>query len=68
MNTQLVANLYNPHEQTKEQLIESFVVRCKLFQQLFQEIKTADMTYPQQHFLIEGQRESGKTTLLLRLS
>ncbi len=68
MHTQLAANLYNPHEQTKEQLIEGFVVRCKLFEQLFQEIKTADMSYPQQHFLIEGQRGSGKTTLLLRLS
>ncbi len=68
MIKQLVANLYNPHEQSKEQLIESFVVRYNLFKELFQEIKTAAMKYPEQHYLIEGQRGSGKTTLLLRLS
>jgi len=63
-----VAILYNPHEQSKEQLIESFVVRCELFQRLFNEIKSSKMNYPEQHYLIEGQRGSGKTTLLLRLS
>ncbi|MGE0086935.1 MAG: hypothetical protein AB7S75_21230 [Desulfococcaceae bacterium] len=68
MNTQnLVANLYNPHEQSKEQLIESFVVRRNIFQKLFREIKSSDMKYPEQHFLIVGQRGMGKTTLLLRL-
>ena len=64
----LVANLYNPHEQSKEQLIESFVVRDKVFKKLFQEIKGSKMKYPEQHYLIEGQRGTGKTTLLLRLS
>jgi len=63
-----VAILYNPHEQSKEQLIESFVVRCELFKRLFNEIKNSKMEYPEQHYLIEGQRGSGKTTLLLRLS
>ncbi len=63
-----MAYLYNPHEQSKEQLIQGFVVRRKLFQQLFRDIKSADMLYPEQHYLIEGQRGSGKTTLLLRLS
>ncbi len=68
MTTQnLVANLYNPHEQTKEQLIASFVVRRNVFQKLFKEIKSSDMKYPEQHFLIVGQRGMGKTTLLLRL-
>jgi len=64
----LVANLYNPHEQSKEQLIESFVVRHKVFYELFREIKSSDVTKPEQHYLIEGQRGTGKTTLLLRLS
>jgi len=64
----LVANLYNPHEQTKEELIKNFVVRHKIFKKLFGAIKRADMRYPEQHFLIEGQRGMGKTTLLLRLS
>jgi nucleoside-triphosphatase THEP1 len=68
MTKKLVANLYNPHEQTKEELIKSFVVRHKIFRKLFRAIKRADMLYPEQHFLIEGQRGMGKTTLLLRLS
>jgi len=68
MNNQtLVANLYNPHEQTKEQLIQSFVVRRNVFKKLFKEIKSSDMKHPEQHFLIVGQRGMGKTTLLLRL-
>jgi TPR repeat protein len=64
----LVANLYNPHEQSKEQLMESFVVRHEVFHELFQDIKSSDMTKPERHYLIEGQRGTGKTTLLLRLS
>ncbi len=64
----LAANLYNPHEQSREQLIESFVVRHDVYQDLYQSIKSSDMTRPEQHFLIEGQRGTGKTTLLLRLS
>jgi TPR repeat protein len=64
----LVANLYNPHEQSKEQLMKSFVVRHDVFQKLFQDIKSSDMTKPERHYLIEGQRGTGKTTLLLRLN
>jgi len=63
-----VANLYNPHEQSKAQLIESFVARHEVFHELFQEIKSSDMTKSERHYLIEGQRGMGKTTLLLRLS
>ncbi|MDM8550864.1 AAA family ATPase, partial [Desulfobacterales bacterium HSG2] len=62
-----VANLYNPHELTKEELIENFVVRHRVFGKLFKEIKSSDMTHPEQHYLIVGQRGMGKTTLLLRL-
>jgi len=62
------ATLYNPHEQSKQQLIDGFVVHTKLFQRLFRHIEEQDPTYPAQHYLIEGQRGMGKTTLLLRLS
>ena len=68
MPNALVANLYNPHEQSKAELIQRFVVRQKLFRQLFQDIRSSDMAYPEPHYLIEGQRGMGKTTLLLRLS
>jgi len=68
MTKNLIANLYNPHEQSKEELIKSFVVRLKNFKTLFQAIKRTEMKAPERHFLIEGQRGMGKTTLLLRLS
>ena len=59
--------IYNPDNQTKEQLIDSFVVRLKTFERLFTDIKAATMQSPEQHYLIEGKRGMGKTTLLLRL-
>lgn len=63
-----VATLYNPQIQSKEQLVEGFVVRQQLFQSLFKEIKEAKMAVPEQHYLIIGRRGMGKTTLLLRLA
>ncbi|MBC7776362.1 MAG: SEL1-like repeat protein, partial [Phycisphaerae bacterium] len=63
-----VANIYNPQNQTKEQLIDSFVVRQQLFKKLFKVIKEAKMEVPEQHYLILGRRGMGKTTLLLRLA
>ena len=68
ITTSLVANLYNPHEQSQQQLIESFVARQDIFRDVYQSIKAFDPQQPGQHFLIEGQRGMGKTTLLLRLS
>lgn len=60
--------VYNPDNQTKAQLIDNFVVRLKTFQRLFEDIQQASMEHPEQHYLIEGKRGMGKTTLLLRLS
>lgn len=68
MKQALVANLYNPHEQSKKQLIDGFVVRHHTFRELYQTIKSSDGSASGQHYLIEGQRGMGKTTLLLRLS
>jgi len=65
---QTVANIYNPQNQTKEQLIEGFVVRQQLFKKLFKVIKDAKMEVPEQHYLLLGRRGMGKTTLLLRLA
>ncbi len=61
------ANLYNPHELTKQELIKTFVVRTELFNKLFDEIKKYDK-YTHRHYVIEGQHGMGNTTLLLRLS
>ncbi|HLP12123.1 MAG TPA: hypothetical protein VK177_09350 [Flavobacteriales bacterium] len=59
--------LYNPAGQSKEWLIEHFIVRSKVFEKIFKDIQSSKMTYPEQHYLIQGQRGAGKTTLLLRL-
>ncbi len=60
--------IYNPANQTVGELIENFVVRTKIFQEIFEEIKNSEMTYPEQHYIIQGIRGQGKTTLLLRIA
>ncbi len=60
--------IYNPAELTKSELIENFVIRNYEFEQIFNIIKNDDMKNPPQHIIIQGQRGTGKTTLLLRLS
>lgn len=59
--------LYNPASLNKEDLISSFVVRTKTFEKIYKDIKDSDMRYPEKHYIIQGQRGMGKTTLLLRL-
>lgn len=63
-----VANIYNPQNQSKEELIAGFVVRQQQFKKLYKAIKEAKMQTPEQHYLILGRRGMGKTTLLLRLA
>ena len=59
--------LYNPDRKDKNNLIDEFVIRNKIFQGIFSDIQSSDMKYPEQHYLVLGQRGSGKTTLLLRI-
>lgn len=63
-----ISYIYNPDNQSKEQLIDNFVVRIDLFKRLFNEIKTTKNNFPEQHYIIEGKRGMGKTTMLLRLN
>ena len=63
-----VASLYNPQIQDRAQLKDSFVVRLDIFKRLFRELLQSKMQYPEQHYLIQGDPGTGKTTLLLRLS
>jgi hypothetical protein len=65
--TNLIANTYNPHNQTPRELIDGFVVRKKEFESLYNDIRTDRMEHPPQHAIIQGRRGSGKTTFLLRL-
>lgn len=59
--------IYNPANQTKEELIGNFIVRKKEFQKIYKVIKDDCMKYQPQHFLIIANRGNGKTTLLLRI-
>jgi hypothetical protein len=60
--------IYNPALQTKQELIDNFVVRAELFQDIVNDIKTSEMKHPEQHYIIQGSRGQGKTTLLLRIA
>ncbi len=68
MPSQTVACIYNPRNQSPKELIEHFVVRQKIFEKIFEDIRTSTMKYPEQHYMVEGKRGMGKTTLLLRLA
>jgi tetratricopeptide (TPR) repeat protein/nucleoside-triphosphatase THEP1 len=67
-NRRNINHLYNPKNQSRQELEAGFVVRLPLFKRLFKEIQTSSMEFPEQHYLIEGKRGMGKTTLLLRLA
>ena len=60
--------IYNPGNQTRKELIENFVVRREIFQDIFDDLATSEMKYPEQHYIIQGVRGQGKTTLLLRIA
>lgn len=64
----LVANVYNPHNQSKTELVAGFVVRRKFFEKIFRDIQTSTMQNPEQHYIIQGLRGMGKTTMLLRIA
>ncbi|QKZ12429.1 hypothetical protein [Spirosoma sp. KUDC1026] len=68
-NTQpLIATIYNPQNQSKEALIAGFIARKQKFERIFRDIRDAPMIKPEQHYLIQGIRGMGKTTLLLRIA
>ncbi len=59
--------LYNPDRKDRQDLINEFVVRTEVFTEIFDDIKSGKMKYPEQNYLLIGQRGSGKTTLITRL-
>ncbi len=63
----MISQIYNPQNQTEEELLKSFVVREKEFGIIFDDIKNSQMEHPEPHYIIQGQRGQGKTTLLLKL-
>jgi len=65
--TNNIAYIYNPANYSEEELIKNFIVRLDEFNSIFKVIKKDDMKHPPQHFIIQGLRGNGKTTLLQRL-
>jgi len=58
---------YNPDRKSKNQLIHEFVIRTDEYNSIMSDLETSQMKYPEQNYLIVGQRGSGKTTLLNRI-
>ncbi|MBU0969566.1 MAG: ATP-binding protein [Proteobacteria bacterium] len=66
-NSKPVANIYNPLNQDKQCLLDNFVIRQREFDKIFAEIKSGRLNHASQNFIIQGQRGTGKTTLLAKL-
>lgn len=63
----IVNFLYNPDRKGKGQLIAEFVVRQNVLKEIMDDLEGSSMKRPEQHYLIVGQRGTGKTTLLNRV-
>ncbi|MBC9913755.1 hypothetical protein [Chitinophaga varians] len=59
--------LYNPDKKDKPAFLDEFVIRTRIFDDMFREISTDKMIVPEQHYMIVGPRGAGKTSMLLRL-
>ncbi|AOT06863.1 MarR family transcriptional regulator [Pseudoalteromonas luteoviolacea] len=60
--------LYNTQNTSAHMVKSNFVIRLRQYKKLWQSIKDADMAHPEQHYIIQGVRGSGKTTMLRRLA
>ncbi|MBW0164302.1 MAG: ArsR family transcriptional regulator [Sediminibacterium sp. Gen4] len=58
---------YNPDRKSKHQLLHEFVIRTDAYNTIMTDLETSQMNYPEQNYLIVGQRGAGKTTLLNRI-
>jgi len=68
MNHEDILLRNNTGNKSKESLIDGFVIRNKEFEELFYNFQqTSDLNH-KQHFLIIGQRGTGKTSLMYRLN
>ena len=59
--------VYNPDNQNDQELRERFVVRLKEFERIIRDLKRSSTDTTSQNYLLEGQRGTGKTSLLLRI-
>jgi len=59
--------LYNPDRKSKNDLIAEFVVRTDIYEEIMNDLERSKMTSSEQHYILVGQRGTGKTTLLNRI-
>ena len=59
--------LYNPDRKAKNDLIAEFVVRTDIYVEIMNDLERSKMTSSEQHYILVGQRGTGKTTLLNRI-
>ncbi|TYQ16598.1 UNVERIFIED_CONTAM: TPR repeat protein [Acetivibrio alkalicellulosi] len=65
---QNITSIYNPGNLTEQGLIDGFVIRTNEYNNILKRIlNSKKMINPPQHIIIQGQRGTGKTTLLCRL-
>jgi len=59
--------VYNTGEKSRKQIDKEFIVRQAEFQMIMEDIKTSTMEFPEQEYLIIGEKGMGKTMLLTKL-
>ena len=62
-----ILQLFNPNNQSEQEITNNFIIRLKEFERVNKIIKTDEMKNAPQHFIIQGVRGSGKTTFLLKI-
>ncbi|MCW8834456.1 MAG: tetratricopeptide repeat protein, partial [Colwellia sp.] len=60
--------LYNSQNTSSEMVKNSFVIRIREYNKLWKAIINSDMEHPEQHYIVQGVRGAGKTTMLRRLA
>lgn len=58
--------VYNTGEKSRKQIDEEFVRQTE-FQMIMEDIRTSTMEFPEQEYLIIGEKGMGKTMLLTKL-
>jgi len=64
---QTLGGIYNPQEMPEAEFLARYSVRLELTQKLLQDILASGPEQEPSHFVIQGQRGQGKTSLLRRL-
>ncbi len=62
-----VNRIYNTGEKTRKEIEQEFIVRQHEFGTIMEDIRTSTMEFPEQEYLIIGEKGMGKTMLLTKI-